>query len=321
MRIDTWIGYPPTKFDIQPIGSDAEPPGNTKIMFCQASAFPSPTYRWIKNGQFITEPESSGSLRLFTISRSDEGEYQCLANNTYGAILSLKATLKVAYLDPFTSTSQKTVTVNEGTAIRLRLPTLSANPKPLVSWFNVPSNTLVSTGARIYQTLNDGLVILDAKLSDNSRVFRATASSIYLRVSGTWQIDTGNYTINVQNGAVGDVLPTIIIPPSDTIAVQGDTAVYFECVINARPLSSLRISWFKKETARTIDLSVKPMKYFLEDENRKLTIKYPSTADAGIYGCKAAFRTSDGSNAFAPITRTANLTVHDGSTLQFVNSL
>lgn len=76
------------------------------IMDCQAQGELPIRIRWLKNGSPAVESDrvyqlSNGSLFISeTESRkgekSDEGSYQCLAQNKYGAILSQKARLTIA---------------------------------------------------------------------------------------------------------------------------------------------------------------------------------------------------------------------------------
>ena len=76
------------------------------ILDCQAHGEAPIAVRWLKNGVKIAENErvyllSNGSLYISEVEnrkgdKSDEGCYQCLAQNKYGAILSQKACLTVA---------------------------------------------------------------------------------------------------------------------------------------------------------------------------------------------------------------------------------
>lgn len=75
-------------------------------MDCQAHGESPIDVRWLKNGVGVAESErvyllSNGSLYISEVEsrrgdKSDEGLYQCLAQNKYGAILSQKARLTIA---------------------------------------------------------------------------------------------------------------------------------------------------------------------------------------------------------------------------------
>lgn len=76
------------------------------ILDCQAHGESPIDVRWLKNGVSVVESErvyllSNGSLYISEVEsrrgdKSDEGLYQCLAQNKYGAILSQKARLTIA---------------------------------------------------------------------------------------------------------------------------------------------------------------------------------------------------------------------------------
>lgn len=76
------------------------------ILDCQARGEAPIDVRWLKSGVQIAENErvyllSNGSLFISEVEsrrgdKSDEGFYQCLAQNKYGAILSQKARLTIA---------------------------------------------------------------------------------------------------------------------------------------------------------------------------------------------------------------------------------
>lgn len=88
------------------------------ILDCQAHGESPIDVRWLKNGVKVVENErvyllSNGSLYISEVEsrrgdKSDEGLYQCLAQNKYGAILSQKARLTIAseYCAGITSETQ-----------------------------------------------------------------------------------------------------------------------------------------------------------------------------------------------------------------------
>lgn len=76
------------------------------ILDCHAKGESPIDVRWLKNGAKVAESDrvyllSNGSLYISEVEsrrgdKSDEGLYQCLAQNKYGAILSQRARLTIA---------------------------------------------------------------------------------------------------------------------------------------------------------------------------------------------------------------------------------
>lgn len=80
-------------------------PKDPAVLDCQAHGQPPVTVRWLKNGVRLAESERvhflpNGSLYIpkikHTEEESDEGFYQCLSQNKYGAILSQRSHLTIA---------------------------------------------------------------------------------------------------------------------------------------------------------------------------------------------------------------------------------
>lgn len=80
-------------------------PKDTAVLDCQAHGQPPVTIKWLKNGVRLAESEHiqflpNGSLYIPKIKHtkedSDEGFYQCLSQNKYGAILSQRSRLTIA---------------------------------------------------------------------------------------------------------------------------------------------------------------------------------------------------------------------------------
>ena len=101
-------GFPPTVFVQQPQAGSPEITGNTKVLLCQATGMPTPVYLWKKDGELLTEGNiTETSYKIHNIQRSDDGEYQCIASNDAGAIMSRRVHVRVAcklYLYSMSST-------------------------------------------------------------------------------------------------------------------------------------------------------------------------------------------------------------------------
>lgn len=80
-------------------------PKSSAILDCQAHGQPPVTIKWLKNGHHLDKSEHmqflpNGSLYIPKIKHtkedSDEGFYQCLSQNKYGAILSQRSRLTIS---------------------------------------------------------------------------------------------------------------------------------------------------------------------------------------------------------------------------------
>lgn len=80
-------------------------PKRPAVLDCQAHGLPPVTIKWLKNGAKLAQSEHiqflpNGSLYIPKIKHteedSDEGFYQCLSQNKYGAILSQRSRVTIA---------------------------------------------------------------------------------------------------------------------------------------------------------------------------------------------------------------------------------
>lgn len=98
------LSFSELSFITEPSDVTAEPQGRA-VLDCQAHGQPPVTIRWLKNGVRLAESEHmqflpNGSLYIpkikHTTEESDQGFYQCLSQNKYGAILSQRSRLTIA---------------------------------------------------------------------------------------------------------------------------------------------------------------------------------------------------------------------------------
>ena len=94
--------------------------------------------------------------------------------------------------------------------------------------------------------------------------------------------------------------PTFVVKPVDTVAKLNDNLVKFDCILNAKPLDQLEITWYKD--GQMIDF--KKSKYRLYQMSRSIEIISISDQDAGVYTCSAKFA------QYAPLNASAKLDVY-----------
>ncbi|XP_072238958.1 contactin-3 [Leuresthes tenuis] len=268
---------------ILPINS----PDHQATIPCEAAGSPLPQYRWSLNGTLIDlgsdyrRHMSGGSLIISNLDKDqDTGVYQCTAFNTWGSILSRRASLQFAYLDNFkTQTVRSAVNVREGQGV-----VLLCGPPP-------HSGEL--TFAWIF---NEYPYFVQ---QDNRRFVSQETGSLYFAKVET--SDVGNYTCVVNNtvtrekvhssptplvlrsdGVMGEYEPKIEVHFPDPVPAAKESVVKLECFALGNPVPE--ISW-----RRTSGVPF-PSKVKMKNSNAVLEIPNLQQEDAGTYECMAENR-------------------------------
>uniref|UniRef100_A0A671SQ82 Protein sidekick-1-like n=1 Tax=Sinocyclocheilus anshuiensis TaxID=1608454 RepID=A0A671SQ82_9TELE len=247
--------------------------GNRLVMTCLAEGSWPLEFKWMLNNTDITAFSPEYKYIISSLKRSNMGVYQCVVRNRMGALLQRRAEIQVAYMGDFLDNDQrKTVTL--GRAVILNSPAVRCFPRPQVTWFRdgykiIPSN-------RVAITLENQLVVLATAAADAGRYYvqavnekngeNKTSPSIYLNVADS-------------EGPADPVAPVIVIPPRNTTVVAGVSEATLECVANARPVEKLSLVWRRN----TVEVASGVGSF-----SRRLTIINPTSADAGMYVCKAS---------------------------------
>ncbi|XP_071796641.1 protein sidekick-2-like isoform X2 [Asterias amurensis] len=260
---------------------------NRESLKCRALGDPPLEYQWLKDDLPLGAYDSDmRTLILTNIQRTNAGEYRCLVRNPVGTIMSRSADLYVAYLESF-SGGPSTETATAGQATLLSCPSIESYPLPTVTWRK--DGVEIYNDANKKTTIDNRLVILDSSTSDQG-VYTCKAESI----------DTGDFavssdiTLAVQGSTPATVAPTIVVPPSNIIVTQGETIARMECIVNARPLADLEMTW----KHNSVVISTGGSELF------ELLIRSPSQSDVGIYECEASLP------GFQPVSASANLTLY-----------
>ncbi|XP_076863355.1 protogenin B [Brachyhypopomus gauderio] len=249
------------------------------VMDCQALGEPPVDVRWHKNGLRLLENEHvrfmpNGSLYLSLVRRdgeqSDEGFYQCLASNRYGAILSQRARLTISNISSFV-TQPSPVVVTEGSVARFAC-SVNARPPAIITW-EVNQRALPLETERITVLPNGALQIHEVKPED-AGIYRCVATNIANRVKSREAM----LTVNPASGARPLMRPRIIAGPQNISVSLHRTAV-LECVAdgNPRPL----VSWSRADS--------KPIDVFGARVlgNGNLVISVVKAQHSGVYLCRA----------------------------------
>lgn len=71
------------------------------MLHCQVEGIPPITTQWRRNGVLLLEDKNyatfiNGSLLIGRFQRNDEGDYECVAQNSFGLVVSRKAKVQAA---------------------------------------------------------------------------------------------------------------------------------------------------------------------------------------------------------------------------------
>uniref|UniRef100_A0A8C6WLR9 Contactin 3b n=1 Tax=Neogobius melanostomus TaxID=47308 RepID=A0A8C6WLR9_9GOBI len=248
---------------------------------CQAEGSPPPHYRWSLNGTLIDlgndyrRHMSGGNLIISNLERNqDTGIYQCIAYNTWGTIVSRKASLQFAYLDTFkTQMVRSAVNVREGQGV-----VLLCGP---------PAHSGELTFAWIF---NEYPYFVQ---QDSRRFISQETGSLY--IAKVEPSDVGNYTCVVNNTVTREKMlssptplvlrkyePKIEVHFPDSVPAAKDSVIKLECFALGNPVPE--ISW-----RRTSGVPF-PSKVKMKNSNGVLEIPNFQQEDAGTYECVAENR-------------------------------
>ncbi|XP_076011524.1 protogenin A [Genypterus blacodes] len=267
------------------------------ILDCQAHGEAPIDVWWLKNGVKVVGNErlyllNNGSLYISEVEsrrgdKSDEGFYQCLAQNKYGAILSQKARLTIASISSFTI-QPVSIVVTEGSVARFSCK-ITAHPPPIITWeFN--RVTLPLATERI-TALPSGILQIYGVQQADAGTYRCIATNIASRRRST----EATLTVTPAPSPQLPQRPRIITGPQNISASLHQRAI-LECMAtgNPRPL----ISWSRADS-KSIDVYNTKV---LGNGNLMITDIKPK--HAGVYVCRA---TTPGTRNYT--IATANITV------------
>ncbi|KAK9542733.1 hypothetical protein VZT92_000570 [Zoarces viviparus] len=267
------------------------------ILDCQAHGESPIDVRWLKNGVKVVENErvyhlSNGSLYISEVEsrrgdKSDEGLYQCLAQNKYGAILSQKARLTIASIYAF-AIQPTSIVVTEGSVARFSCK-ISAHPPSMITWeFNRVTLPLATERITVLPT---GVLQIHGVQRADAGNYRCISTNIASRRRST----EATLTVTPAPRPKLPQRPRIIAGPQN-ISVSLHQSAILECMAtgNPRPI----ISWSRADS-KSIDVYNTKV---LGSGNLIITDIKPQ--HGGVYMCRA---TTPGTRNYT--VASANITV------------
>ncbi|XP_006628841.2 protogenin A isoform X1 [Lepisosteus oculatus] len=250
------------------------------ILDCQAHGEAPIAVRWLKNGVKVVESErvyplANGSLYIAEVEsrrgdKSDDGFYQCLAQNKYGAILSQKARLTIASISTFEIQPVSTM-VAEGSVARFACK-INASPQPIITWeFN--RTTLPLATERITVLPNGVLQIQGVEQGDAGN-YRCVATNIANRRRSA----EATLAITSVSGPRPLQRPKIIAGPQNITTSLHQSAI-LECVATGNPKPI--ISWSRLDHKSIDVFNTRVL------GNGNLIISDVKLQHSGVYVCRA----------------------------------
>ncbi|CAM5087390.1 unnamed protein product [Natator depressus] len=250
------------------------------VLDCQAHGEVPITITWLKNGAKVSENEriytlSNGSLYISEVEGkrgepSDEGFYQCLALNKYGAILSQKGHLTLATISAF-EVQPLSIEVQEGGVARFACK-ITANPPAVITW-EVNRTTLPLALDRITALPTGVLQIYSVEKRDagNYRCVATTVANRRKSVEAALSVIPALDLKPFQK-------PAIIAGPQNITASLHQTVI-LECVATGNPKPI--ISWSRLDHKSIDVFNTRVL------GNGNLMISDVKVQHAGVYVCRA----------------------------------
>ncbi|XP_075871810.1 contactin-3 [Nelusetta ayraudi] len=211
--------------------TDAAPSIQENLFWeCRASGKPKPSYSWLKNGQPLA-PEGrvqieNGALSITSLSLSDSGMYQCVAENKHGVVYAAAQLMVLAAPPTFAKSPLKAVLkARSGSRVTLEC-------KPQAS---PPAATLWKRGGEILQR--------------SERI--ALLPNGTLTIANVSRRDAASYTCVAKNqfgsaSTTGRLLITepsrITVRPTNTEIIVGESVV-LPCQVACDPALDASFSW------------------------------------------------------------------------------
>ncbi|XP_017335938.1 contactin-4 isoform X1 [Ictalurus punctatus] len=253
------------------------------VFSCESQGQPPPFYRWKLNGTSIDPTFDSrytlfgGNLRITRLNKDqDSGIYQCFASNSFGTIVSRKASLTFAYLENFRTHRRSAVSVRAGQGVVLLCGPPPHSGALTFSWiFNEYPSYVKQDSRRFVSQETGNLYIAKVEPSDVGNYTCVVTNT----VTKTHVHGPPTPLILRTDGVMGEYEPKIEVQFPEVVQVAQGATVKLECFALGNPVPS--IIW------RRVDGIPFSRKVDMRKASGILEIPYFEQDDAGTYECVA----------------------------------
>ncbi|XP_034047548.1 immunoglobulin superfamily DCC subclass member 3 isoform X2 [Thalassophryne amazonica] len=206
------------------------------MLHCQVDGIPPITTQWRHNGLLLTQNQYhttfvNGSLLIGHFQRtksdgsSDEGDYECMAQNSFGLVVSRKARIQAATMADF-HVQPESVHVEESGVARFQCQ-IHGLPEPIISWEK--GGRPVDTKDERYTLLPTGVLQITGVREEDGGRFCCVAHNS----AGVKHSTEALLTVSGSQSSVYKE-PMILVGPENLTLTVHQTAI-LECVATGYP--------------------------------------------------------------------------------------
>ncbi|KAG7473433.1 hypothetical protein MATL_G00095810 [Megalops atlanticus] len=206
------------------------------MLHCQVDGIPPITTQWRRNGMPLLEDQdyamfANGSLLIGRFQRtkpdgsSDEGDYECVAQNSFGLVVSRRARVQAATMAEF-HVQPQSVRAEEAGVCRFQCQ-IHGVPEPVISWEK--DGREVDTEDERYTLLPTGVLQITGLRSEDNGVFHCVAHNS----AGVKHSAGARLTVSGSQSSVYKE-PVILVGPENLTLTVHQTAI-LECVATGYP--------------------------------------------------------------------------------------
>ncbi|XP_073095631.1 cell adhesion molecule-related/down-regulated by oncogenes isoform X2 [Manis javanica] len=256
--------------------------GGPVVLHCSAKPVTA-HISWLRNGKRLDRNVEQikihqGTLTILSLEPSHTGRYQCIANNSVGAILSGLATVAIAVLGDFGSSTKHVITAEEKNTGFIGCVVPDSNPKAEVR-YKIRGKWLKYSTENYLILPSGNLQILNVSLEDKGS-YKCAA---FNPVTHELKVEPIGRKLLVSRPSSDDfhiLHPTL----SQALAVPSHSPVTLECVVSGVPAPQVR--WLKDGQDPGLGSNWRRLHSHLATDSIE-------PVDSGNYSCTVGNKTGD----------------------------